>query len=133
GAGSPAANDTDVDGDSLSVSAVSNPLHGTVSIVSGEIRFVPAANYCGTAASFDYTVSDGALTDTGTVTLNVACVNDAPVASASPETQSGVQYSDPIQPVTITVTNDVDSPAGAISASISGWKKSSDLNFATTQ
>jgi hypothetical protein len=78
GAGSPSANDTDVPADPLTVTAVSNPTNGTVQITGGNIVFTPAADFCGTAG-FDYTVSDGdGGTDTGHVTLNVACVNDAP-------------------------------------------------------
>ena len=67
GAGSPAANDTDVDGDTLTVTAVSNPAGGTVAIASGQITFTPTANLCGNnAGSYDYTVSDGnGGTDTG--------------------------------------------------------------------
>ena len=78
------ADDTDVDGDTLSLTAVGSASNGTVSIVesgdnAGLIRFVPAADFNGTA-SFEYTVSDGALTDTGLVTITVNAVNDAPVA-----------------------------------------------------
>ncbi len=64
------ANDTDLDGDTLSVTAVGTAVNGTVSLVSGVVTFTPAANYTG-AASFEYTVSDGALTDTGLVTVTV--------------------------------------------------------------
>ncbi len=73
------ANDTDLDGDTLSVTAVGTAVNGTVSLVSGVVTFTPAANYTG-AASFEYTVSDGALTDTGVVTVTVTAANDAPVA-----------------------------------------------------
>ena len=56
----------------MEVSAVSNPLGGTVSLESG-VTFVPTANLCGDdVASFDYTVeddSDG--DDTGTVTIDL--------------------------------------------------------------
>ena len=78
-----AADDTDVDlGDDLTVTAVSNPSIGTVSLASGTITFVPTANLCGDdAASFDYTVADGnGGTDTGTVFVDLTCVNDAPNA-----------------------------------------------------
>ena len=43
------------------------------------ITFTPEADYVGTA-QFDYTVSDGALTDVGRVTITVTPVNDPPVA-----------------------------------------------------
>ena len=82
GAGSPAANDTDQDSDPLSVTAVSSPSGGAVSLSGGQIRFVPTANLCGNnAGRFDYTVSDGrGGIDAGTVTIDIACVDDAPVA-----------------------------------------------------
>jgi len=75
------ANDTDVDGDTLSLASVSNALGGTVGLdVNGDVVFTPDANFNG-VATFDYTVSDGAGgTSTSTVTVDVAAVNDAPVA-----------------------------------------------------
>ncbi len=73
------ANDTDVDGDVLTVTAVGSASNGAVSLVGDAITFAPTANFNG-AASFQYTVSDGTLTDTGLVTVTVAAVNDAPVA-----------------------------------------------------
>ena len=73
-------NDTDIDGGPLTVIAVSNPTGGTVSLAGGQITFTPTANFNGTAG-FDYTVSDGAGgTDTATVSITVAPVNDPPVA-----------------------------------------------------
>ncbi len=74
------ANDTDLDGDTLSVTAVGTAVNGTVSLVGSTITFTPAANYTG-VASFEYTVSDGALTDTGVVTVTVTAVNDGPTAT----------------------------------------------------
>ncbi|WP_158236151.1 S-layer family protein [Limnohabitans sp. JirII-31] len=78
------ANDSDVDtatdGQVLSITAVSDATHGTVSMLaSGDIQFIPTANYHGTA-SFTYTVSDGngATTDAG-VSITVNAVNDTPV------------------------------------------------------
>ena len=60
-----------------------NPSGGTVSLLAGTITFVPDANLCGDdAASFDYTVEDGdGGSATGTVTIDLTCVNDDPVAS----------------------------------------------------
>jgi len=77
------ANDTDVDGDVLSLSSVSNPIGGTVALdVNGDVVFTPTLNFNGTA-TFDYTVSDGnGGTSTSTVTVDVAAVNDGPVAGA---------------------------------------------------
>ncbi len=74
------ANDTDVENNPLSVTAVSNPLNGTVAFVDGTIRFQPSAGFFG-AAGFDVTISDGAGgTATSHVTVNVTQVNAAPVA-----------------------------------------------------
>src|SRR5262249_56690416 len=76
------ANDSDVDGDSLTITSVQGATHGTVAISNGNTVFTPAANYNG-PASFTYTASDGhGGTTTGTVTVNVAAVNDAPVAAS---------------------------------------------------
>ena len=77
------ANDTDVDSPNLTVTAVSaTSAHGgTVSLNGNIVTYHPAANYNG-ADSFTYTVSDGSLTSSATVSFNVAAVNDAPVATA---------------------------------------------------
>ncbi len=73
------SNDTDADDDTLTLTAVSNPTNGTVGLDAGTITFTPTADFNGTAG-FDYTISDGTLTDTGHVTVTVISVNDAPVA-----------------------------------------------------
>jgi hypothetical protein len=73
-------NDSDVDLDTLTISAVDNANNGTVALNGGQPIFTPTADYNG-AASFDYTVSDGAGgTATGSVTITVSPVNDPPVA-----------------------------------------------------
>ncbi|MFO1070301.1 MAG: cadherin-like domain-containing protein [Geminicoccaceae bacterium] len=75
------ANDHDLDGDALTVSAVGNATGGMVAIVAGEVVFTADADFNG-AASFDYTVSDGkGGTDTATASFAVTAVNDAPEAS----------------------------------------------------
>jgi len=67
----PHANDTDVDGDWLSIIAVGNAVHGTVSMGSpGNVTFTPEAGYVG-SASFEYTISDGSLSDTGRVDIEI--------------------------------------------------------------
>ncbi|MEM1096402.1 MAG: Ig-like domain-containing protein, partial [Bacteroidota bacterium] len=74
------ANDTDIDGDALSVSAVGEAAQGTTTLESDGIRYVPNADANGTD-TFSYTVNDGnGSFDTATVTLSIAPVNDAPVA-----------------------------------------------------
>ncbi len=86
------ANDTDPDLDALSVTGVSNVTGGAALLVLGTVTFTPTANFNGTAG-FDYTVSDGFLTDVGHVTITVIAVPDAPVAvadSATTDEDTGV-------------------------------------------
>jgi hypothetical protein len=65
------SNDYDVDEDVLSVTAITNPGHGTVVINADDtITYTPAANFFG-SDSFTYTASDGLLTDTATVSVTV--------------------------------------------------------------
>lgn len=88
------SNDSDADGDTLTVTAIDGTaisvgspvtLAGAGSVAlnaNGTLTFTPLANFNGTRA-VSYTVSDGkGGTATGNVALNVAAVNDAPVASA---------------------------------------------------
>lgn len=85
----PRVNDTDPNGDSLTITAVSTPTapaHGTVVINSGStITYKPTAGYSG-SDSFSYTVSDGLVTSTATVSVTVS--NTAPVAVADSRTVS---------------------------------------------
>ncbi|WP_235848039.1 Ig-like domain-containing protein [Mycolicibacterium holsaticum] len=74
------ANDTDVDGDELTVTTVGSASNGTVTLADGVITYTPNADFQG-ADSFTYTVSDGnGGTATATVYVTVNSVNDAPVA-----------------------------------------------------
>lgn len=76
------ANDTDADGDTLTLAAVTQGAHGTTSISGGSVLYTPATGYTG-ADTFTYVVSDGQSgTATGTVTITVlaAGTNVAPVA-----------------------------------------------------
>jgi VCBS repeat-containing protein len=61
------------------VTAVTNGAHGTVSFLAdGTLTYTPASNYNG-PDSFTYTVTSGGVTETATVTVNIAAVNDAPI------------------------------------------------------
>jgi len=73
-------NDSDPNGDTLTITAVSAPAHGTAVIVTGtSITYTPTAGYSG-ADTFSYTVSDGAgSSDIATVTINVTTTGNAPV------------------------------------------------------
>ena len=78
------ANDTDPDGDSLTVTGHGNPAHGTVVCSATSCTYTPTAGYSGPDA-FTYTVADGhAGTDEGTVSVTVrpaTPVNHPPTAA----------------------------------------------------
>ncbi|RHW76576.1 retention module-containing protein, partial [Colwellia sp. RSH04] len=74
------SNDTDLEGDSLTVTAVTQPTNGTVALVNGVVTYIPEPNFNG-VVTFTYTISDGnGGTDTATVTLTVDPQNDNPIA-----------------------------------------------------
>src|SRR4028119_1269055 len=64
------ANDTDANGDILSLTGVSNPVNGSVSFSNGNVIFTPSTNFTGDA-SFNYSISDG-VGGTSSATVNVA-------------------------------------------------------------
>ena len=78
------ANDYDPDAsDSLAVSAVTQPTHGTVVNNGSDVTYTPNTDYLGND-SFDYTVSDGnGGTRTATVTIDVADMGQYNVTSTS--------------------------------------------------
>ena len=74
------ANDTDIDGNTLTVQSVTNGANGTVTLNNGSITYLANSNYNG-ADSFSYTISDGqGGLSQATVNLTVGAVNDAPIA-----------------------------------------------------
>ncbi len=107
------ANDTDADGDTLTITGVADAVNGTVSLVGENIIFTPAANYSG-PASFIYTVSDGkGDTDSAKVNLSVSAVNDAPTAVAD-SGKTGMNTALAI-PVSTLLANDSDLEGNPIS------------------
>lgn len=64
-------NDIEVEDQTLTLIEVSNAQNGTVTLANGAITFTPDAAFIGDA-TFNYTVSDGALTATGLCTVTVA-------------------------------------------------------------
>ena len=97
------ANDTDPDHDSLNVSYVSAPAHGTVIInPDGTVTYTPNAGYIGPDA-FTYTASDGqGGTSAATVAVAVGSSNpNAPtVDAATPHTATGTDGA-PIAPINV--------------------------------
>ena len=75
----PTSNDSDPEGDTLSLSSVAVASNGTATKSGNQVQYSPNANWNG-EDSFTYVVSDGTSTDTGTITITVNPVNDAPNA-----------------------------------------------------
>ncbi|EGQ9179300.1 tandem-95 repeat protein, partial [Vibrio alginolyticus] len=113
-------NDTDIDGDTLSIQSASVPeAQGTVEIVDGKLVFTPAENFHGDA-EITYTVTDGALTDQATVNVTVNAVNDTPVVESSIADQTLAEDFTPYSIDLNTAFSDVDNVDGELSFSVSG-------------
>ena len=81
------ANDTDPDGDALTVVAVTVSAQGVTPVSNGDgtITYDPPAGFRGTDA-FTYTVRDPIGNEaTATVTVNVTSINDAPTLDPVPD------------------------------------------------
>jgi VCBS repeat-containing protein len=110
------ANDTDADGDALSVVAVGGATGGTVSLVDGNVTFTPNADFTG-SGTFHYVVSDGTGNHAlGQVAVEVTAVeveNTLPVAAddsliAAQDTQSMIAAAD-------LLANDFDADGDVLS------------------
>lgn len=76
------AGDFDPDGDPISVTEITTPTHGTIffSNPDGSFGYQPHLDFNG-VDTFQYTISDGVLTDTAVVTMTIPAVNDVPLAT----------------------------------------------------
>ena len=92
------ANDTDPDGDPLTVTGVSNFSNGTAAIQNNAVIFTPSNNYTG-PAGFSYAISDGrGGTASATVSLSVNAPGSGPVSLFSgSETPAVLSDSDTAQ------------------------------------
>ena len=76
------SNDSDPEGEDLSVTAVASAVNGTVMLSDDKATVTYTHDDSETSSgSFTYTVSDGTATDTASVTITITSANDAPVAS----------------------------------------------------
>jgi VCBS repeat-containing protein len=98
----------DVDGDALTIEILGGPSHGTLELLGGiAFRYTPSANYNGPDA-FTFRALDAALqSGIGSVSIDVAPVNDAPALAAIDdlELNEGVSFSFE------AIATDVDIPA----------------------
>uniref|UniRef100_UPI000AD1368E Ig-like domain-containing protein n=1 Tax=Marinomonas atlantica TaxID=1806668 RepID=UPI000AD1368E len=115
------ANDTDLDGDTLTITDVSVPeAQGTVAIVDGKVQFTPAENFNGDA-TISYTITDGTVTDSADVTVNVTPVDDG--SEITIEQDNGDKASG-----SLTEDNDTNSNQSGIQLSLNGTLTVTDVD-----
>ncbi|MCA0996601.1 Ig-like domain-containing protein [Alloyangia pacifica] len=119
----PTENDTDVDGDDLTVTEVGEAENGTVTLnEDGTVTYTPNDDYSG-ADSFSYTVDDGnGGSDTGTITVNTGIETDPEAGGNTPPVANNDLYS---ATATAAVTfdpteNDTDADGDALTISALG-------------
>jgi gliding motility-associated-like protein len=116
GIGNVLTNDTDVEGDALTASLITVPVHGTVVLNSdGSFTYTPNKDYNG-VDSLKYRVCDNgtpSMCDTGTVIFTVTAVNDAPVA-----VNDAVTVNEDTDATGNVLTNDTDVEGDALTASL---------------
>lgn len=75
------SNDSDSDGDAISLNSVSAPKLGTATIENQKIKYVPFTGKNG-SDSFNYSIKDNrGATSSGKITVNITAVNRAPLAN----------------------------------------------------
>lgn len=90
------ANDSDTEGDTLSISSVTNPMNGSTEIVDNQIRFTPDSLFLG-QNSFNYTASDSEGSEaTATVTVSVVLPEDAIIGTNNQDNLNGTNVADVI-------------------------------------
>ena len=95
---------SDVDGDSLTFSVLTNPSHGTLSGTAPNLTYTPASDFNG-SDSFTFKVNDGKLDSiAATVAITVNPLNDPPTAS----NQSLTAYQGSSTSITL-LAQDIDS------------------------
>ncbi len=119
---SPLANDSDPQGDSLTLAGIDAPFNGSAVISGNTVIYTPDLNYFG-SDSFDYEVSDGSLLSAATISVNVTAVNDPPTASPD-----SISITEDVSHVFDPRSNDVDVesdwPALRIASATDGAKGS---------
>ncbi|MEM7028696.1 MAG: Ig-like domain-containing protein [Chloroflexota bacterium] len=71
-------NDTDIDGDDLSIQTIGTPQNGTTTQDGNQVVYQPSPDFFG-EDHFTYQIHDGnGGTDTGDVTISIVAINDAP-------------------------------------------------------
>jgi VCBS repeat-containing protein len=116
---------SDVDGDILTYSIMTEPAHGTLGAVSGsKVTYTPAADYNG-SDSFTFKVNDDTA-DSATVTIDISITasNDAPVLAAINN-----KNVDELTELSFTArADDVDDTADALTFSLIGAPEGASID-----
>ena len=110
------SNDTDPDGDALTVSAVTQPANGTAAISGGglSVTYTPSAGFSG-SASFTYTANDG---NGGTATATVTVTVSSTPTNQPPIVRNDFAATRRRNPVVVSVlANDADPDGDALTVS----------------
>ena len=113
------ANDTDPESSTLSITAVGGAVNGAVAL--SEDKSMVTYTHDGsetTSGSFTYTVSGGTASGTGSVTLTVTPVNDAPTAVS--DTATVAEGGEVDVAVTSLLSNDTDPESSTLSITAVG-------------
>ena len=101
---SPLLNDSLTTGSSF-VITTSSPSNGSVAISGDTLTYTPSANFNG-QDSFDYTVTQGSISATSSVSVTVAAVNDAPTLGIASTINYVENKTDTINPSAADVDGD---------------------------
>ena len=101
---SPLLNDSLTTGSSF-VITTSSPSNGSVAISGDTLTYTPSANFNG-QDSFDYTVTQGSISATSSVSVTVAAVNDAPTLGIASTINYAENKTDTINPSAADVDGD---------------------------
>jgi hypothetical protein len=118
------SNDGDVDGNPLSITSVTQPLHGTASNEVVSVLYTPAAGYFG-SDSFTYTIADGQ-GGFATATVNVS------VTPAGANPGWALRFDGTTDFVTLARTRDMLAAGWESTKTVSLWVKAEGTPFCTT-
>ena len=134
-------NDTDPDGDTLTITDAGVATNGAVAIQGNRIKYTPQLDFYGTD-TFTYTLSDGEFTDVATVTVTVIPVNDLPQAAFDSLTiQAGSSVTihvldndqDPVENSTLTIISVADPTHGTATTDGTVINYTPDAGFTGTE
>jgi hypothetical protein len=127
------ANDSDANGDPLTITGAGTASHGTVGINGGFVTYAPDPDYFG-SDSFTYTISDGTETDTATANVTVTNVNDPPIAVGESYNMNQDTTLTVLAPGVLGNDSDIDGPSliAVLDAGLPGLALNANGGFSYT-